>query len=131
MLTFLLVEELHKKFDMPRPDKPSLLDKELLEFRIKFLREEIDEFKKAHEELNLEEAFDALLDLLYVVHGTLYFMGIDKEMLLCGFHEVHRANMKKVKVNNSNESKRKHHLDLKKPEGWKAPNHSKILNKDK
>ncbi len=127
MKSFVLVENLHRKFDMPQPNNPSLLPDDLLKFRLKFLREEIDEFEKAHKDNDLAEAFDAMLDLLYVLHGTLYFMGIDKYTLMQGFHEVHKANMQKEKVESVNESKRGHPFDLKKPINWKPPNHKKIL----
>lgn len=130
-ITFDFVEALHKKFNLPKPDKPALLNKELLEFRSKFMHEEVKEFIIAHNEGNLEDAFDALIDLIYVIYGTLYFMGIDKQMLFDGFVEVHNANMKKEKVERASESKRGHSFDLKKPADWKAPNHSKILKKEK
>src|ERR1051326_8186655 len=104
------VGDFHEKFGLdnttwhspgPRP-----LNSELLSFRIKFMLEELREYVEAATNISLAEkaafdvlmnvlyvprhdldhakAFDALLDLAYVVHGTAHFSGYPWED---GMHE--------------------------------------------
>ena len=91
--------------------------KAMLEFRIKFLQEELDEMKNAS---SAEDVVDALIDLCVVAIGTLDLYNIDAEL---AWERVHHANMaKEVGVKES----RPNPLglpDLIKPEGWEGPNH--------
>lgn len=121
--------DFHEKFQVPLANSPTLLSGETLKFRIDFLQEELNELKKAHVENNLEEAFDALLDLAVVLYGTAQFMGFSEEAWNEGFAEVHRANMSKVRATDASQSKRGTSLDVVKPEGWQAPNHTPIIEK--
>jgi predicted HAD superfamily Cof-like phosphohydrolase len=90
----------------------------LLEFRYKFLEEEMTELLEAD---TADEAVDALIDLCVVAIGTLDAMDVDIEM---AWDKVLKANMsKKVGVKQS----RPNPLglpDLIKPEGWEAPSHN-------
>lgn len=124
MNLFKDIEEFHNKFDLPRASKPALLSQEVLDFRIKFIEEELDEFIEACNNKNLELAFDALIDLTYVILGTAFIMGLPFNE---GFKHVHECNLKKVRATCSSQSKRKSTLDVIKPEGWQAPNLSKFL----
>jgi hypothetical protein len=54
---------------------PQPWDDDLLAFRIKFMQEELDEYKEAVEARDHAKAFDALLDLAYVVFGTAHVQG--------------------------------------------------------
>jgi predicted HAD superfamily Cof-like phosphohydrolase len=108
------IEDMHETFGVhdwvaktvEQQDKKKL--KKYLEFRIKFLQEELNETKKA------------LIDLCVVAIGTLDAFGVDRKE---AWNEVHKANMKKkVGVKES----RPNPLglpDLIKPEGWTAPSH--------
>lgn len=91
--------------------------KQFLEFRVKFLQEELDELKTAK---NAEDVVDALIDLCVVAIGTLDCFNIDAYK---AWDVVLDANMKKeVGVKES----RPNPLglpDLIKPEGWVAPSH--------
>lgn len=118
------VVDFHSKFELPVPDGPSLLPEEIFKFRVEFMREELDELIKAHSEGNMHEVADALVDLAYVVLGTARFMGIPFN--LC-WNEVQRANMSKVRVERSEQSKRGSTFDVVKPEGWVPPNHAKYI----
>lgn len=93
--------------------------KSLLQFRIKFLEEELNELKTA---ADAENVVDALVDLCVVAIGTLDLMKVDAYK---AWNVVHRANMKKqVGIKES----RPNPLglpDLIKPKGWRAPNHKK------
>lgn len=121
--------DFHTKFGVPLAPKHSLLEGEALKFRLDFLQEELDELRKAHEEGNLEDAVDALIDLEVVLLGTSQFMGISKEAYEEHWEEVHRANMSKVRCTDASESKRGTSLDIRKPDGWTAPDHGPIIEK--
>jgi len=77
------------------------------------------EYNKALDEGNLEEALDALIDLVYVALGAAYAHGF--RGFNCGFSRVHAANMKKVRCLDSCGSKRNSTLDFIKPTGWRKP----------
>ena len=119
----------HKKFGVPLAPKPTLLQGDELAFRIKFLQEELDEFKKAHDECNLEDAIDALIDLVYVAHGSAQFMGISTEQWDAHWSEVQECNMNKERVESADDSKRGYKFDIKKPTNWVGPNHTPIIEK--
>ena len=117
-----LVWEFNKKFGLPTGDKDQLIFDQLnQEFRLKFLREELDELVEALDTDDRVKAFDAMLDLAYVVFGTALFMGITPEMWNDGMLAIHRANMRKVRVTHPRQSKRGSNWDLRKPEGWVGP----------
>jgi len=93
---------------------------EYLEFRIRFLQEELDEMKHAAKTENPEEIVDALIDLCVVAIGTLDAYGVNAYK---AWDEVHAANMTKevgVKASRPNPLGLP---DLVKPEGWRAPSH--------
>ena len=88
-----------------------------LEFRAKFLQEELDELKGAKE---AEDVVDALIDLCVVAIGTLDAFGVDAHT---AWDRVHRANMQKevgIKFSRPNPLGLP---DLVKPAGWTAPSH--------
>lgn len=91
--------------------------KKFLEFRIKFLEEEMHELKTAK---SADDVVDALIDLCVVAIGTLDLFEVDASL---AWDRVHEANMnKKVGIKES----RPNPLglpDLIKPEGWRAPTH--------
>jgi predicted HAD superfamily Cof-like phosphohydrolase len=91
--------------------------KKFLEFRVKFLEEEMTELRTAE---SAEDVVDALIDLCVVAIGTLDLFDVDAQK---AWDNVHAANMaKQVGVKES----RPNPLglpDLIKPEGWKAPSH--------
>lgn len=123
------VLDFHTKFEVPLASYPQLLEGEVLKFRLDFLQEELDELRKAHEEANLEDAIDAICDMLVVLLGTAQFMGISENMFQEHWEEVHRANMSKERCTDASQSKRGTSLDIRKPEGWEAPNHGPIIEK--
>ena len=95
--------------------------KEFLDFRIKFLEEELGETRKAVAENDPEEIVDGLIDLCVVAIGTLDAFGIDAYK---AWDQVHQANMSK-EVGVKKERPNPLGLpDLVKPEGWINPSHS-------
>lgn len=130
-LNFDDVGAFHERFDLPRsgePSPPHLLSKDVYEYRREFLREELEEFEQAVERGDLPEAFDALLDLAYVVFGTAHLMHLPWQ---AGWAEVQRANMAKVRAESAEESAEKtgrgHAYDVVKPEGWEPPRIREVL----
>ena len=99
-------------------DKEKL--KRFLEFRIDFIREELDETETALIGMDSEEIVDGLIDLCVVAIGTLDAFGVDPYK---AWDEVLKANMaKEVGVKPS----RPNPLgvpDLIKPDNWEAPSH--------
>jgi predicted HAD superfamily Cof-like phosphohydrolase len=118
MSTFQMVQEFHKKFGVPTSETPTFLRQDVFDYRFKFLHEELQEYMDACIEGDLVKAFDALIDLKYVLDGTADMMGLPMDL---GFSVVHGANMQKVRVENATQSKRNHSFDVMKPEGWKSP----------
>ena len=91
--------------------------RKFLDFRVKFLQEELDELNNAD---NPEDIVDALIDLCVVAIGTLDSFDVNPYV---AWDAVLKANMaKKIGVKES----RPNPLglpDLIKPEGWVAPEH--------
>jgi hypothetical protein len=110
---------MHEKYGVF--DKVQAFDKEklnkFLEFRIKFLEEEMNELSTAE---TADDVVDALIDLCVVAIGTLDLFDVDARL---AWDRVHEANMnKQVGIKES----RPNPLglpDLVKPEGWTAPSH--------
>jgi predicted HAD superfamily Cof-like phosphohydrolase len=120
------VEAFHHRFGVPMPDRPAFLNAEAFAYRYKFLREELGEFVEAHAKRDMETAFDSLLDLVYVALGTALMMGFTPERWQAGWDEVQRANMAKERARrDGGNSKRGTRLDVVKPAGWLAPDHSR------
>ena len=121
------VFEFHKKFEIPIEKYPAFPVKELLDFRMKFLREEVDEFGEAVRNDDIVKAFDALIDVVYVAIGTAVIMNLPFEK---GWDIVHSANMTKIRAKNASQSKRGTAFDVVKPSNWIAPDmmlHSLLL----
>ena len=137
------IEAFHKKFGLDYSGLPRVLPDDLQRFRTLFLEEELREYKDSafglHWELGrqplnqhkistgLEDALDALVDLVYVALGTAHLHGFDfKE----AWRRVHEANMKKVRADSPEASKRGSAFDVVKPVTWVAPNHADLVEKN-
>lgn len=114
------IAEMHSKYGVNEKirefDSEKL--KKFLEFRVRFLEEELNELKDNID--NPEEVVDALIDLCVVAIGTLDGFEIDSHK---AWNAVHAANMEKevgVKASRPNPLGLP---DLIKPEGWVAPSH--------
>lgn len=119
------INKMHEKYGVrPVVEKMTRLDlRTFLNFRVKFLNEELDETKLAANNagyIDAEEVVDGLIDLCVVAIGTLDAFGIDANK---AWDAVLEANMnKEVGIKES----RPNPLglpDLIKPEGWVAPSH--------
>ena len=109
----------HKWIHDNRDNKENL--RRYLEFRIDFLREELDETEAALVSMDSEEIVDGLIDLCVVAIGTLDAFGVDPYK---AWDEILRANLSKevgVKPERPNPMGLP---DLIKPEDWEGPEHS-------
>lgn len=120
------VHEFQEKFAVPMPETPLIPTQEVTEFRIKFMQEELDEFREAIASNDLHKAADALVDLEYVLKGTVLMMGLGTVWPAL-WDEVHEANMRKERATSAEQSKRGTALDVIKPAGWVGPNFDRIL----
>ena len=112
------IEEFHKKFGLERR-KGIEKNKDLVDFRIKFLEEELEEFIDAVRTVDDVKALDALVDIVYVAIGTAYLFDYPFHF---GWNEVQKANMLKVRKESARSK-----FDVTKPEGWKEPDMKMIL----
>jgi predicted HAD superfamily Cof-like phosphohydrolase len=117
------IAAMHDKFkvnERVRDLSPEMLSA-FLDFRIKFLEEEMTELKIARAEENWSEVVDALVDLLVVGAGTLDAFDVDG---VKAWDEVFTANMTKspgVKASRPNAFGLP---DLIKPADFVSPDHS-------
>lgn len=143
------VGEFHQKFGLPVSNRanagPREVPEELLQFRMKFMLEELMEFMEAAgykitgdpwgnvDIVPLQSPgpkdhagmFDALIDLAYVVFGTAHIEGYPWPK---GWDTVQAANMAKVRAaKDGSDSKRGSSFDVVKPEGWTAPDIEGLL----
>lgn len=125
------VGEFHRKFGIPLYDPrmacefPTLAT---LEYRLKFMDEELREFRESIIENDLEKALDSLIDLAYVAFGTAHYFNAPLNPM---WQEVQRANMAKVLVTRENcPPEKQYRADeglVMKPPGWLPPQHAEIL----
>lgn len=113
------MQEMHAKFGVNEVvrglDKAKLTA--FIQFRIKFLQEELDEMIVSD---NGDDTVDALIDLCVVAIGTLDALDVDA---YTAWDRVLEANMTKevgIKASRPNPLGLP---DLIKPEGWTAPSH--------
>lgn len=103
---------------------PQEISDELMEYRTKFMQEELDEFVEASETMDHAKMADALIDLVYVAMGTAHMFGYPWQSL---WDEVQRANMAKQRATSAEQSTRGTTFDVVKPEGWTPPRVESIL----
>lgn len=124
------VGEFHTKFRLHNMSQsvpgPQAWNPELIEFRRKFLHEELEEFEEGVTEQDHVKMADALIDLVYVAMGTAHLLGYPWHQL---WGDVQRANMQKVRSTGDDDerSKRGSEYDVVKPAGWQGPRTKEIL----
>lgn len=107
------------KFGMPNHPKPTL-DDGILEERLIYLQEEMDELQAAMASRDFIEVCDALVDMVYIIKGTVAAIGLASSWPRM-WAEVHRSNMDKELCTTAAMSKRGLVNDVFKPDGWTAP----------
>ena len=109
----------HKHYGLKGRITPGqIMTYELKNARIIHMHEELHEYMKAVQKGDVLNALDALVDLVYVALGTAYFHGFDFNE---AWRRVHEANMRKVRVDAAENSKRGTKFDVVKPKGWVGP----------
>lgn len=114
------IEDMHRKYGVNEKVREFDAEKlkKFLEFRVKFLEEELNELKDNID--NPEEVVDALIDLCVVAIGTLDAFEVDAHKAWDAVHEANMAKEVGVKASRPNPLGLP---DLVKPEGWTAPSH--------
>jgi Uncharacterized protein conserved in bacteria len=102
------------------PREIGLLSEKELEYAMKAIKEEMYEFKEAHDQQDLIGAVDAIFDKIYFGIGFLYRMGLNAKQIKEGFAAVHHCNMAK-KVGVQHKRGGEGVVDAIKPEGWTGP----------
>ena len=118
--------EFNQAFDIPKLDSPDIGSEELIELRIKLLKEEVEEYAEAARAGDLVEVIDALADIGYILAGTILNHGM-QNIYDDAFDEVHRSNMAKLvdgKVLRREDGK------VMKPQGWTAPQLAQFVIKE-
>lgn len=120
---YLDVGDFHKKFNIPAYDPRKLCafpSPEILEYRLKFLKEEVSEFEKAVSEKDLTEAVDAIADIIYVALGTAHYLNVPFSKV---WEEVQRSNMDRELCTRENcPPDKQYRADMViKPPGWVGP----------
>lgn len=138
----------HQKFGLEYNGKPRSLHTEknegedltLFDFRRNFIQEELDEYSEVQEKLTekvekydeggvvkyLDLQLDALCDMMYVVGGAAYLQ-FGRTIFYEAWRRVHEANMKKVRAERPEDSKRGSGFDVVKPTGWVPPSHVDLV----
>ena len=116
--------DMHYKFGVHQWIIENINDKEklskFLEFRMNFLREELNETQNAIDNKDPQEIVDGLIDLCVVAIGTLDAFGVYAQR---AWDEVHKANMTKQPGVKESRPNPLGLPDLIKPEGWTGPDH--------
>ena len=90
---FEMVEEFHRKFDVPVGVLPNIISAQRALLRVKLIEEEQKELVEAITRHNLVGIAKEACDLLVVTYGTLVEYGINADHV---FEEVHKSNMSKL-----------------------------------
>jgi predicted HAD superfamily Cof-like phosphohydrolase len=124
------VGSFHRKFNLPatRDGRAhEIPDAETVNYRIKFMEEELGEFARAYLSRDAAGMLDALVDLAWVAMGTAHYMGAP---FTEAWDEVVRANMAKVLATEGDaEHKRGPAEVIRKPPGWQAPDIEAVLDR--
>jgi predicted HAD superfamily Cof-like phosphohydrolase len=138
------IEAFHQKFGLEYNGKPRMLEPDLFKFRKEFIEEELKEWDEEQQGLvealtgsdgqpdhrriamGLHQQLDALVDLTYVVLGAAYLQ-FGANIFHEAWKRVQAANMKKVRAQTEDESKRGSTFDVVKPAGWIPPDHHDLV----
>lgn len=114
-----LVRDFHLKYNQPIRMVPGMPTKDVEIFRQDLLRQEYRELNQAIERNDLEQIYDGILDMLYVLIGTAHVYGLPLNQ---GMQSVHNANMQKLHATGDSQCNKPI-----KPPGWKPPNLREVL----
>jgi len=89
-----LVNEFHKKFNVPTLNKPSLIPSDRSNLRYSLMEEEVKEYREGVQNNDLKNVSKELCDILYSVYGTILEHGL-QDKIEDIFQEVHNSHMSK------------------------------------
>jgi|SRR5690625_1061720 len=92
------------------PDDFTLPSKEVFKLQIELLKEELQELAEAYVENDKTECLDALIDIAYVLFGTINRFGAHK-VIKEGFDRVHNSNMSKFCKTKGEADRTKEHYE--------------------
>src|SRR5690606_38977827 len=93
--TLTSVAELHKTFQHPILEEPTIPSEIRCNLRVALIAEELEELQEAIENKDIIEIADALCDIQYVLSGAVLEFGL-KDKFNALFEEVQRSNMSKA-----------------------------------
>ena len=93
---------------------------EFLQFRLRFLDEELHETKEAVKYRHADDIVDGLIDLCVIAIGTLDILGVNANQ---AWNRVHRANMAKEVGQKESRPNDLGLPDMIKPDDWIGPDH--------
>lgn len=116
------VNEMHQKFGFHRKVNELGVERlrELMDFRLKQIQEEVNELEEAIDNEDPEEIVDALIDMMVFSIGTLDLFHVNAD---AAWNEVLAANIAKNPGIKSARPNPFGFPDLIKPEGWLPPSH--------
>lgn len=117
------IAEMHTKFGVNKIVRTFDADKlkMFIEFRLKFLQEELTEAVDALADNNPDDIVDAMVDLCVVAIGTMDALDVNSYI---AWDRVHDANMTKSPGIKASRPNPMGLPDLIKPDGWQAPSHA-------
>ena len=121
------VKDFLEKFNVPQREPGQPFNRDVVLFRLSCLLEELQELSQSMNNDDFAETTDALVDLVYFAIGTAHVFNLPFEK---AWGEVHGANMRKIRLATSRQSKRGSVLDVGKPKGWIGPNIEQFLSPD-
>jgi phosphoribosyl-ATP pyrophosphohydrolase len=121
------VKAFFDKFGVPRKQWPEWPSEHVLNFRLAHLSEEFTELMVARVKNDLPTFADSLIDLVYLAVGTALACGIPFDQV---WDEVQAANMRQVRAQRADDSKRGSSYDVVKPEGWVGPDVEGVLRRN-
>ena len=92
------VKAFHTAFKVNVESQPVIPKEERCQLRFKLLKEELEEFQEAYQNNDLVEVADALVDLQYILLGSVLEFGLQDKFVEL-FDEVQRSNMSKLDDN--------------------------------
>ncbi len=96
MSNFKKVKKFMEIFGQEINTKANFPHKDIIQLRIKLIKEEVNELMEAINKKNIIEVADALTDILYVTYGAGHAFGINLDKC---FEEVQKSNMSKLDLN--------------------------------
>lgn len=109
----------------PLSAAPRHADRSVMDLRRNLLLEEVQEYVDADNENDVVSLVDGLIDIVYIVQGTLVELGVDFQAC---WDEVHASNMTKVDPETGKVRKREDGKILK-PPSYRRPDLKSIIRR--